>query len=151
MRNNMIAKASTTINASSAVVWEALTNPNSIERYMFGAKVTTSWAEDTPIYWNGEWQGNPYEDKGIVLDFDPPRCLEFSHYSPLSGLPDEPSSYHTVKIELSEEKDGTHVSLTQDNNPTADARAHSQKNWGTVLRGLKTFVEQQTADAAHAH
>ena len=153
MRNKLIAKASTTINAPRGIVWHALTDPDAIERYMFGAKVTTSWAEDTPIYWTGEWQGQKYEDKGIVLDFDPPNCLEFTHYSPRSGLPDVPGSYHTVTIKLEEDGNKTYVSLEQDNNPDEKAKAHSQKNWEMMLSGLKTFVEEQdtAAMAPRAH
>ena len=147
MSKTLIAQASTTIAAPAEAVWEALTNPDSIERYMFGAKVTTSWAEDTPIYWKGEYKGVAYEDKGIVLDFDPPNCLEFSHYSPLSGLPDIPTSYHTVMIKLEPRGKQTHVSLTQDNNADEKAKAHSQKNWEMMLGGLKTFVEEQSTAA----
>ena len=145
MSKTLIAKASTTINAPRVAVWDALTNPASIERYFFGAKVTTSWAEDTPIYWKGEWNGRAYEDKGIVLGFDPPHCLEFSHYSPLSGLPDIPTSYHTVTIELEETGSKTEVSLKQDNNADEKARDHAQKNWEMMLKGLKEFVETQMA------
>jgi len=87
-------------------------------------------------------KGKPYEDKGIVLQFRPTRSLTFSHYSPMSGKPEVPANYHTVSIELEEEKDRTRVSLTQDNNPDEQARAHSQKNWETMLEGLKAFVEE---------
>jgi len=142
MRNNLVAKANTTIHATSAVVWDALVNPESIKKYMFGADVTTNWREGSPIYWKGEWNGRSYEDKGIVLQFRPPYNLEYSHYSPLSGLPDEPASYHTVTIELKDDGKETRVSLKQDNNPSEDARAHSQKNWEQMLKGLKHFVEQ---------
>ena len=142
MHNGLIAQASTTIKASSEVVWDALVNPEAIRQYMFGATVTTDWHEGHPITWKGEWQGRRYEDKGIVLHVQPTKELEYTHYSPLSGQPDEPANYHRVRIELDEEKDRTLVVLTQDNNPTEEARAHSQKNWETMLRGLKDFVEQ---------
>ena len=141
MRNNLVAKASTTINATSAAVWDALVDPDSIRKYMFGTDVTTTWREGSPIYWKGEWNGKAYEDKGIVLSFRPPYGLEYSHYSPLSGLPDEPASYHTVTIDLKDDGHKTHVSLKQDNNPSEEARAHSQKNWATMLKGLKDLVE----------
>ena len=151
MRKNLVASASITVNARREIVWHALTDPNSIERYMFGAKVTTSWAEDTPIYWNGVWQGQPYEDKGIVLGFDPPKCLEFSHYSARSGLPDIPTSYHTVTIKLEEDGEKTHVSLDQDNNTDEKAREHSHKNWQMMLKGLKDHVEQHPGDKPVQH
>ena len=142
MHNGLIAQASTTIKASSEVVWDALVNPDAIRQYMFGATVTTDWHEGNPITWKGEWQGRRYEDKGIVLHVQPTKELEYTHYSPLSGQPDDPANYHTVRIELDEEKDRTLVVLTQDNNPSEEARQHSQKNWEQMLRGLKTYVEQ---------
>jgi uncharacterized protein YndB with AHSA1/START domain len=142
MDENLIAKASVTINASSEKVWDALVNPEAIKQYMFGTNVVSGWREGSPIIWRGEWQGKPYEDKGVILRFKPGRRLQYSHFSPLSGLPDKPESYHTVTIELSDEEDHTRVSLTQDNNLTEQARDHSEKNWGIMLTALKTYLEQ---------
>jgi hypothetical protein len=34
--------------------------------------------------------------------------------------------------------------LTQDNNPTEQARDHSEKNWTMMLSALKQFVEKPT-------
>jgi hypothetical protein len=34
------------------------------------------------------------------------------------------------------------VSLTQDNNADERALAHSEKNWGAMLEGLKKYVEE---------
>lgn len=70
------------------------------------------------------------------------RALAFTHFSPLSGQPDEPANDHLVTIELANGGGTTHVALTQDNNPTDDARRHSEKNWTMVLDGLKQHLEQ---------
>jgi hypothetical protein len=78
----------------------------------------------------------------VILQFKPERTLQYSHFSPLSGLPDKPESYHIVTIELSDEGDQTRVSLTQDNNPTEEEREHSEKNWEMMLVALKKFLEQ---------
>ena len=142
MDKNLIARASVTINAPSAKVWDALVNPEAIKHYMFGAKVVSDWHEGSPIVWKGEWQGKPYEDKGVILQFRPGQTIQYSHFSPLSGLPDKPENYHTVTIELSAEGNQTRISLAQDNNPTEQARAHSEKNWGMMLTALKKFLEQ---------
>jgi uncharacterized protein YndB with AHSA1/START domain len=64
---NRVAKASTTIRASSAAVWKALTDPKAIKRYMFGADVTSEWREGSAIAWRGEFEGKAYEDKGTIL------------------------------------------------------------------------------------
>ena len=142
MDKNLIARASVTINAPSEKVWDALVNPEAIKQYMFGTNVVADWREGSPITWQGEWQGRAYEDKGVILQFKPGRTLQYSHFSPLSGLPDKPESYHTVTIELSGEGNQTRLSLAQDNNPTEQARDHSEKNWGIMLTALKKFLEQ---------
>jgi uncharacterized protein YndB with AHSA1/START domain len=117
-------------------------NPEAIKQYMFGTNVVSDWREGSPISWRGEWQGQPYEDRGVILQVRPGRTLQYSHFSPLSGLPDRAESYHTVTIELSGEGNQTRVSLAQDNNPTEQARDHSEENWGTMLTSLKRFLEQ---------
>jgi uncharacterized protein YndB with AHSA1/START domain len=142
MEKSLIARASVTINAPSEKVWDALVNTEAIKQYMFGTNVVADWREGSPIIWQGEWQGKPYEDKGVILQFKPGRTLQYSHFSPLSGLPDKPESYHTVTIELSGEGNQTRLSLAQDNNPTEQARDHSEKNWGIMLTALKKFLEQ---------
>ena len=139
---NLIARASITIDAPSDTVWRALVTPAAIKQYMFDTNVTSDWKEGSPITWKGEWQGRPYEDKGVIRQFQPERALQYTHFSPLAGLPDRPENYHTVTIMLSAEGGGTRVSLTQDNNPTEEARSHSEKNWGMMLGGLKKFVEE---------
>jgi uncharacterized protein YndB with AHSA1/START domain len=142
MDKNLIARASVTVHAPSERVWDALVNPEAIKQYMFGTSVVTDWCEGSPIIWQGEWQGRAYEDKGVILQLKPGRTLQYSHFSPLSGLPDKPESYHTVTIELSGKGNQTRVSLAQDNNPTEQARDHSEKNWGIMLTALKKFLEQ---------
>ena len=118
MDKELNARASVTISAPSEIVWDALVNPEAIKQYMFGTNVVSDWREGSPITWRGEWQGQPYEDKGVILQVRPGRTLQYSHFSPLSGLPDRAESYHTVTIELSGEGNRTRVSLAQDNNPT---------------------------------
>lgn len=142
MDKNLIARASITINAPSAKVWDALVKPEAIKQYMFGTIVVTDWREGNPISWEGEWQGKSYKDKGVILQFKPTRILQYSHFSPLSGLPDKSENYHTVTIELSGVGNQTRVSLAQDNNATEEAREHSEKNWEMMLASLKKFLEQ---------
>jgi hypothetical protein len=65
------------------------------------------------------------------VDIEPERKLEYGHFSPLSGLADEPDNYHRVSIELSGRGERTEVTLEQDNNRSEDGvlpvlRAHPQ-------------------------
>lgn len=142
MPKNLIANASTSIAAPAAKVWEALVNPQMIKQYMFGTTVDSDWREGSPISWKGEWKGKPYTDKGEIRKIEPRRLMQYSHYSPLSGLPDTPENHHTVTIELSEHGAQTRISLSQDNNASDEARDHSEKNWKMMLEGLKKLLEK---------
>jgi len=142
VNQDLTARASLGIDAPRSRVWDALVNPKAIKQYMFGATVVSDWREGSPIVWQGEWQGRPYEDKGTILKLEPERTLQYSHFSPLCGLPDRPENYHTVTIALSGDGDSTRVALAQGNNPTEEARVHSEKNWGMMLAALKKFLER---------
>lgn len=137
----LVAETTITINAPVAEVWDALVDPDKIKQYFFGTTVVSDWKEGSSIVWRGEWQGKSYEDKGVVLKFEPNQLIQYSHFSPLSGQTDKPENYHTVTIELSSEGQQTTVSLFQDNNATEEEREHSEKNWGMVLEGLKKVTE----------
>src|SRR5690349_9759659 len=137
---NLIAKAETTLNAPVKKVWEALTNPDIIKKYMFGSTVTSGWTKGSKITWKGEWEGKPYEDKGEILEIIPSKKLRYTHFSPLTGQEDKPENYHTVDITLNDSGNQTHILLTQDNNATEAARQHSQKNWQMMLESLKKIL-----------
>jgi uncharacterized protein YndB with AHSA1/START domain len=142
MDKQLVAKASIRINASKARVWDALVDPKAIRHYMFGADVKSDWQVGSTITWRGEWQGQPYEDRGVILQLQPEQLIQYSHFSPISGMPDRPENYHIVTVELSDDGNHTHISLTQDHNADEEERAHSEQNWETMLLGLKKFVEQ---------
>ena len=137
-----IASAEIDINASPDQVWNALTDPDQVEKYMFGARVESDWQAGSPIVWKGEWEGKPYEDKGTVVEVDPEHTLVVTHFSPLTGQEDVPENYHTLTYQLRPEGESTHLSLSQDNNASADEAEHSQENWQTMLAGIKKAVEE---------
>jgi uncharacterized protein YndB with AHSA1/START domain len=136
-----VANAATKIKASAEEVWDALVNPEKIKQYMFGSEVTSDWKEGSSITWKGEWQGKQYEDKGEILQAVPPDLIQYSHYSPLSSLPDIPENYHMVTMQLSKEDEYTRLSLTQDNNVDQKAADHSTENWNAMLAKLKEMLE----------
>ncbi len=144
MPTDRIAETSITINRPREAVWHALIDPAAIKQYMFGTTVRTDWREGSAILWKGEWKGHAYEDKGTILTVVPYRRLAYSHFSPRSGLPDTLDNYHTVTIALTSDGKQTDVTLTQDNNPSDEARQHSEVTWMGMLMALKRHVEEQT-------
>ena len=141
-KQSLIAEASTRIHAPVDRVWEALIDPKQIKQYMFGTTAASDWKVGSPITFKGEWEGRPYEDKGKILELVPGKRLRYSHFSPSSGQPDRPENYHTVTIDLRGDGPQTHVTLSQDNNATEEAKQHSEKNWSMMLASLKKLLEQ---------
>ena len=110
---------------------------------MADAQVVTDWKQGSPIRWKGEYEGKRYEDKGEIIETEPGRRLKVTHFSPLSGRDDRPENHHTVLYELEQRGGATHVSLSQDNNPSEAAAEHSRANWATILAGLKQLAERR--------
>jgi uncharacterized protein YndB with AHSA1/START domain len=137
-----VATAEIEIEAPAGKVWSALTDPEQIKQYMFGSQVVTDWKPGSPIVWKGEYDGKTYEDKGEIVEIEAERRLRVTHFSPLSGQEDVPENYHTLVYELAEGGGRTRVSLSQDNNPSEEAAAHSRANWEKMLAGLKQVVER---------
>jgi len=141
MNNTFVAKAAITINAPASRVWDALTKPDLIKLYLFGTQVTTDWRVGSPITYQGMWEGKAYKDKGQVLQVEPGKLLVSTFWSSLSGLPDVPENYQTVRYELSAEGNGVRLTITQDNNHSQEEADHSAQNWKTVLDGIRKLLE----------
>jgi uncharacterized protein YndB with AHSA1/START domain len=141
MTNTYIAKAGITIDAPPTRVWDALTQPDLIKQYLFGTQVTTDWRVGSPIVYEGIWEGKAYKDKGVILQVEPEKLLISTFWSALSGLPDIPENYQTVRYELAADGGGTRLTIVQDNNASPEDANHSAQNWSMVLDGLKKLLE----------
>jgi uncharacterized protein YndB with AHSA1/START domain len=140
-QRGLMARSAIEISATPERIWRALTDAGEIKQYYFGSTIQSSWRAGSPISFKGEWQGRPYEDKGVVKRSEPPKLLEYTHFSPMTGKPDLPENYHTITVTLTPLGKLTRVELMQDNNDTEEARAHSEKNWEMMLAGLRKYVE----------
>jgi uncharacterized protein YndB with AHSA1/START domain len=144
MTRGLVATASVDVEAPADTVWAALIDPQTIEQYLPGTEVVSDWKPGSPVVWKGVYEGQPFEDKGVVLEVDPGRRLRYSHFSPLTGKPDLPEHYHTVTLELTPGAGPggpTRLTLSQDNNPDEEARDHSAAFWGQMLERLKAVLE----------
>ena len=136
------ATANIVINVLSARVWDALTNPELVRQYLYGAEIVSDWQKGSPIIFKGVWKEKPYEDKGTIIEIEPGKMLKVTHYSPLSGLPDVPENYHVVTYSLSEAGNKTTLTITQENNRDQAEVNESEKTWNTILSSMKTLLEQ---------
>lgn len=136
-----VAHAETEISASPDQVWGALTDPEAISKFMFGSQVETDWQVGSPITWAGEYDGKQFTDKGEILEVDEPARLRMTHYSPMSGQPDEPESYHTLDYRLAATDAGTTLTLDQDGNDSEEQAEQFAANWQAMLDQVKEYVE----------
>lgn len=135
------ARIVTDIQAPPAKVWEALTTSAIVKRYFFGVDIVTDWKVGGPLIYRGEWNGKSFEDKGVIRALEPGRLLVVDYWSGFSGKPDLPENYQKVTYTLSPEGAGTRLVITQACEPTDEARAHCESNWGMVTSGLKKLLE----------
>lgn len=137
------------IDAPIEKVWDVLTKPELISKYMHGTLATTSWNVGALITWEGEWQGKTYQDRGEILAFDPLKRLAYTHWSSMGGSEDKPENYHTVTITLDENGATTTLTLTQGNNPTQEAADKMAQNaWLPMMQELKKSQKAFRSTAA---
>ena len=143
MTGKYVATSTITIEAPARRVWSVLTDPDGIKEFMFGTDVVTDWTVGGPIVWRGIWEGKAYEDKGRILEFEPGRRLVVTHFSPLSGQEDAPENYHTLRWILEDRPGATILTLSQDNNASAEAAQHSKGMWDSLVAGVKAIAERE--------
>jgi uncharacterized protein YndB with AHSA1/START domain len=130
------------ISAPTDKVWEALASPKIIKQYMFGAEVVSTWHKGDSVIYKGEWDGQPFEDKGTILEILPEKILQLSFFSASSGLEDCPENRSLITYEIVPEDDGhTTLSITQENNPSQSAADFAGENWEMTLNQIKFILE----------
>ncbi|WP_322082224.1 SRPBCC family protein [Burkholderia sp. BCC1972] len=83
----------------------------------------------------------PFENRGRILRWDPPRRFSWTHLSTLSNLPDEPASYTTLDFALEPVCGGTTLSFTMHGFPTLTIRKHLVLYWGVTLDVIRRHAE----------
>ena len=141
MKTDISTSSSVAIEAPPEEVWKALTTPEQIKQWFFGVDTETDWKQGSPIVHRGEWQGKPYVDKGEIVRIEPPHLLVHTHWSDVSGAPDDPEHYQEVTWEVSERDGGSELSVTEHNLPSGEAKEASDQAWGMVLQNLKGMLE----------
>jgi uncharacterized protein YndB with AHSA1/START domain len=134
------------INASLNAVWEALTQPGLMKRWMSDSEIeiVTDWEVGSPIIINVQDVSykTAFTNTGIVLQFLKDKVLEYSHLSSLSRLPDQAENYTIIRFTLQPEDGHTLLELNLNNFPTESHYKHIDFYWTITLDVLKRFVEE---------
>ena len=142
MKTAITGNVSIDIDAPKSKVWDALTNPEQIKKYLFGTQTSSDWKVGSPITFRGEWEGKAYEDKGTILQIEPEKILKYSYWSSMSNTKDEPDNYQIMTYVLESAGVKTRLSILQESCPSEEARKHSESNWKYVLETMKAMLEK---------
>ena len=134
------------INAPISQVWDSLTKPELMKKWMMPdieLHIVTDWKVGNPILINGNMNGKDFQNKGIVLEFEPEKTLQYSHLSSISRLPERPESYALFQFQLFPTERGTQLGFALNNFPTESIYKHLVFYWNVTLEVLKRTAEEQ--------
>jgi uncharacterized protein YndB with AHSA1/START domain len=134
------------ISAPPSRVWRILTTPELMKMWMMPdieIEIITDWNVGEPITIRGNMNGKNFENRGIVLKFNPEEALQYSHLSSLSRLPDRLESYSILDFRLSPTEEQTILELTLHNFPTESIHKHLAFYWNVTLETLKKMIEEK--------
>lgn len=133
------------VDARALNVWAALTEPGLIGKWVLDTpiEILTEWLEGGYRLERGDLHGLAFENRGKIVRFDPPKALEYTHWSTLSIIPDLPENYSNLRFDLENTGNQTLLSLTIHNLPTFEIFKHMEFYWKTALHMLKEVAESR--------
>jgi uncharacterized protein YndB with AHSA1/START domain len=134
------------INASPDKVWEHLTDPYLMKKWMadeeMEIEINTNWLVGDPILITG-FHHVKFENKGRVLKFEANKIIQYSHLSSISCLPDTIGNYTVITFALTAYAGQTLLTVEIENFPTESIYKHFGFYWRGTLEILKKNIEQQ--------
>ena len=134
------------IDAPAKAVWDSLTQASSMKQWMgepeMAIEIESDWTVGGPIIVRG-FHHEPFENRGLVLAFEPAARLAYTHLSSLSRLADQPGNYTTLRFALGAVGGAASLTLVATNFPSDAIFRHLQFYWSGTLQILKRHVEQR--------
>ena len=141
MKNDLLVRKTVKVNTDVSKVWNALTNPKMIKKYLFGTKVITDWKVGSEIIFQGSWEGRKFRDRGTIEKFEIEKLFQYTYWSSLSGLEDKKENYSLIIFELVSDGKTTKLTVSQRGFATKAAQEHSDKGWSIVFQKIKKLLE----------
>lgn len=136
------------VHAPASAVWQVLTEPEQIKRWLFEDKsiqVEADWRKGGAMRFYGHFHGTEYSGKGQILVFEPLKHFRYNFWNSLSQLPDEPACYFIIDFRLRKQENFTILSVHTSNLQNEAIYGHWHFYWLVTLDLIK-----QSAEAARA-
>ncbi len=130
-----------TINASRKKVWDAITKPEFVKQWQFGADLKTNWKVGDKILFRTKWEEQIFKQWGTVLEFYPNEKLKYSLFAPRPDLEDKPENYFEMEYILTEKENSTELKIKQEDNRPGAKQEKEQGEENAILRSLKALIE----------
>ncbi|WP_118974981.1 SRPBCC family protein [Taibaiella koreensis] len=135
------------IKATPQQVWTLLTEPVHMLQWMgdpeMALEIDTNWQVGEPFIIRGRHHIR-FENKGILLVYEPFRRLQYSQLSSLSRLPDLPGNHTLFDFVLHSQEEGTLLTLRLSHFPTETIEKHLAFYWHTTLHKIRKAAESLT-------
>jgi uncharacterized protein YndB with AHSA1/START domain len=128
------------IRAKLEDVWDYLVNPRKVGELFWGSTVESDFKVGSLIVWKGNWEGKPFEDRGIVMEMKKGEVLQYSHWSPAEPVPPE-KDRNLISVRLKKLANGVHVTFQHDNIASLAMKEHSEGMWKQLLSRMKELAE----------
>lgn len=123
------------IRTTPAKLWEALTKPEFIRQYWFGAENISTWKEGDPI--EGRSSEGTLDWKGTILKSVPESEVVFT----FDHLADEPPSRVSFKIDP-QAAGVVQLTITHDEfQEVSPIRERVKNGWPKIIEGIKSLLE----------
>ncbi|PBQ32791.1 ATPase [Sphingobacteriaceae bacterium] len=134
---------SLSINAPVSKVWQTITLPERIEKWLLDdkVKVTTDWTIGNTLTIEVLEHWVLSKTTGKVLAVESERLLRYTQLSSLSRLPDELPNHCILEFRLETIENKTRLIFTARNFPTESIYKHMVFYWNTTLEVIKQLAE----------
>lgn len=134
------------IKASSSEIWEYLTDPNKMRKWMgepeMNIEIVTDWKIGNSISIKGLHHIN-FENKGTILKFDPLKTIQYTHLSSVSRLSDIRENYSIITFLITPIEKMTRLEVMIKNFPTESIYKHLNFYWQGTMNVLKNLIERE--------
>jgi|GEM_PF-3009764 len=130
------------IHAPRDKVWEAITRPDIIKRYLNVDNLKADWRKGSAVMYAGEVDGKQTEMRGEITEFEEGHSLSIdfpAEYGKVSFTLIDQSQPKLFNLSVHEST--TLVKLTHARPGTAKDRKRFRSNWSGALKRMKDILE----------
>jgi len=142
MKKTTSTKIQLALAIDAKLLWDVLTQSRYTQVYMFNCTVESNWLVDSPIIWQGNYQGYQAFQKGKIIAIKPFELLKYSTFDPNIGLSDIADNYIYVTYAIKESVEGSYLTITNETFDGNEERMqHIMQGWQTVTEQIKKIVD----------